>query len=355
LSVSGQRNLSNSFVVDGLSANDDAAGLAGTSFSHEVIREFQIINAGGNAEFGRASSGVINILTRSGSNDWHGRGYGFLRNQRFDARHPLAKSKDPLTQAQYGASAGGRLRANRAFLFSNFEQTRRNAAGFVTIAPANVQAINAILDGIAFQGARIGTGEYGTGWDTTNVFVKTDYNFGDRQQLTARYSLYDIRSENARTVGGLNDASRGTRLADRDQTVAVTHLITPSPRNLIESRFQYTRSNLSAPGNDLGPAVNISGVANFGASTSSPTGRDAEMVEGSVTASFHRGSHVTKVGFDAILNRLTIAFPGRSACARVLVRIARDVCHWSLCDLPTSVRFANPVPIEPELCRLCAG
>lgn len=305
LSVSGQRNLSNSFVVDGLSANDDAAGLAGTSFSQEVIREFQIINAGGNAEFGRASSGVINIVTRSGSNEWHGRGYGFMRNQRLDARHPLARSKDPLTQAQYGASAGGRLRANRAFLFSNFEQTRRNAAGFVTIAPVNVDAIRA-----AMPNAPVETGQYGTGWDTTNLFVKTDYNLGDRQQLTARYTLYDIASENARNVGGLNAVSRGTSLADRDHTIALSHLFTPSARNLIESRFQFTRSQLTAPGNDtVGPSVNIAGVANFGASTSSPTARDAETVQGSVTASFHRGGHVTKVGFDTILNRLSITFP----------------------------------------------
>ena len=311
LSVSGQRNLSNSFVVDGLSANDDAAGLAGASFSHEVIREFQIINAGGNAEFGRASGGIINVVTRSGSNEWHGRGYGFLRNQRFDARHPFARSKDPLTQAQYGASAGGRLRTNRAFLFSNFEQTRRNAAGFVTISPANVQTINSVLDSMGVSGSRISTGQYGTGWDTTNVFVKTDFNLGDRQQLTTRYSFYDIASENARTVGGLNDVSRGTRLADRDGTFAVTHLITPSPRNLIESRFQFTRSRLSAPGNDVvGPAVNIAGVANFGASTTSPTGRESDMVEASLTGSFHRGGHVVKLGFDTIWNRLTIDFPG---------------------------------------------
>src|SRR5437763_8883247 len=98
ISVAGQRNLNNGFVVDGLSANDDAADLAGAFYSQEVIREFQVITSGGIAEFGRASSGVVNIITQSGTNFWRGRLYGFLRNQRFDARNPLAPRKDLLTQ-----------------------------------------------------------------------------------------------------------------------------------------------------------------------------------------------------------------------------------------------------------------
>ena len=73
ISIAGQRNLDNSFIVDGLSANDDAADLTGTYYSQEVVREFQIVTSGGIAEFGRASSGVVNIITKSGTNDWRGR------------------------------------------------------------------------------------------------------------------------------------------------------------------------------------------------------------------------------------------------------------------------------------------
>ncbi|HYI97849.1 MAG TPA: carboxypeptidase regulatory-like domain-containing protein [Bryobacteraceae bacterium] len=311
VSVSGQRNLNNTFIVDGLSANDDAADLAGTAFSQEVIREFQIVTAGGTAEFGRASSGAVNIVTRSGSNDWHGRGYGFLRNQRMDARHPLASSKDPLTQTQYGASAGGPIREDRDFIFANFEQGRRNAAGFVTITPTNVSAINAAMDSLGYPGPRITTGQFPTGWDTTNVFIKTDHNFTDRQQLNVRFNLYDIASDNARSVGGLSDVSRGTRLDNRDYTIAASHVVTPSARDLIENRLQFTRSRLSAPGNDLiGPAVNIAGAANFGASTTSPTGRFNDLYEWSGAASLHRGSHVWKIGGNILLNRLNILFPG---------------------------------------------
>src|SRR4051812_5769034 len=166
ISVAGQRNLNNSFVVDGVSANDDAADLAGTFYSQEVIREFQVVTSGGIAEFGRASAGVVNIITQSGTNDWRGRLYGFLRNQRFDARNPVATRKDQLTQAQYGATAGGALRRDRTFLFSNFEQTRQHAAGFVTIAPANVSAINSLL------GTALTTGEVPITLKSSNYFAR---------------------------------------------------------------------------------------------------------------------------------------------------------------------------------------
>ena len=72
VSVAGQRNLANSFIVDGVSANDDAADLAGTFFSEEVIREFQVVTSGGVAEFGRASSGIVSVVTKSGTNQLSG-------------------------------------------------------------------------------------------------------------------------------------------------------------------------------------------------------------------------------------------------------------------------------------------
>lgn len=316
ISVSGQRNLSNNFVVDGLSANDDAAGLAGTAFSQEVVREFVVITGGSNAEFGRASSGVINIATRSGSNQWHGRLYTFLRNQRLDARNPLASSRDPLTQTQYGATLGAPLIRNRSFLFANFEQTQRHAAGIVTIAPERIPSINTALTGFGYRGPLVSTGEYPTGWDSTNGFVRIDHQLRAGNQLIARYSIYDIASPNARSVGSLNAVSRGTRMDDRDQTAAVSDVATLSARSLNEARFQFTRSRLDAPGNDLnGPAVNISGVANFGASTSSPVARDLDMLGASDTVSVQSGRHFLKAGADFLMNRVDINFPGSQVAA----------------------------------------
>ena len=311
LSVAGQRNLNNSFVVDGLSANDDAADLTGTFYSQDVVREFQVVTSGGIAEFGRASSGVVNIVTQSGTNDWRGRLYGFLRNQRFDARNPLAPRKDPLTQAQYGATVGGPLRRDRTFLFANFEQTRRNDSNVITISPAHVAAINDRLDRVGYGGARVETGVVPGGHDSTNLFARADHDLNETNRLTARYNLYDLAAVNSRNVGGPNASSRGASLKNLDQTIAGSLVSTLSSRTLNEARFQFTRSRLDAPVNDAqGPAVNISGVANFGTATFSPLARDIDLYELVNNVSTQRGAHSLKAGVDLLLNRVLIDFPG---------------------------------------------
>jgi len=333
ISVAGQRNINNGFVMDGLSANDDAADLPGTFFSQEVIREFQVVTSGGIAEFGRASSGIINVISQSGANQWRGRAYGFLRSRRLDARNPLSITpdprdpgrllKDPLTQTQYGATMGGPVARNRTFIFSNFEQTRLNNSVVVTISPADVTAINGVLDQAGYAGPRISTGLAPTGYDTTNFFSRVDHHINASNLLTARYSLYDIESFNARGVGGLNAASRGTMLEDRDQTVAVSEVATISSRLANEARFQFTHSRLAAPPNDLvGPAISISGVANLGASTSSPTGRDIDLYEMVDNVTVERGAHSFKFGADFIYNRINITFPGATQGAYTFSSLA---------------------------------
>ena len=311
ISIAGQRNLNSGFVLDGLSANDDAADLAGSYFSEEVIREFQVVTSGGIAEFGRASGGIVNVVTRSGANDWRGRLYGFLRNRRLDARNPLASKKDPLTQTQYGLTLGGPLKHDRSFFFSNFEQMRQNRAGFITIFPADVAPVNGVLDSVQYRGPRIQTGEFPTGFDATNYLARVDHRLGAGNLLYFRYSIYDLNSVNARNTGGLNAASRGTGLENRDQTWAVNDIATLSPNTFIEARFQYARSRLAAPVNDaIGPAINISGVASFGTATFSPTARDIDLYQFVNNVSMQRGRHFVKAGLDFLYNRVNILFPG---------------------------------------------
>lgn len=311
ISVAGQRNLNNSFIVDGVSANDDAADLAGTFYSQEVIREFQVVTSGGIAEFGRASSGVVNIITQSGTNAIIGRLYGFFRNQRFDARNPLAPRKDQLTQAQYGATLSGPLRRDRTFLFANFEQTRRNDSSVITIAPDRVAIINNRLNIVGYRGPRIETGVVPGATDATNLFVRLDHKLNNTNLFSVRYSLYDISALNSRNVGGLNSVSRGAGLDNRDQTITASNVTTLSSRSINEARFQFTRSRLSAPVNDeVGPAVNISGVASFGTATFSPLARDINLFEAVDNISTQRGSHSLKGGADFLYNRVNILFPG---------------------------------------------
>lgn len=314
-SVNSQRNFSNSFVVDGLSANDDAAGLAGNSYSMDVVREFQVVTSGGQAEFGRAMGGYFNLITRSGTNDLHGTAYGFLRNQRLNAQNALSRSKLPLTQGQYGASLSGPVKRDKTFLFGNYESRRLNTDGIITITPANASAINQRLNAVGFTGPRltVGTGPttlYPTTVHTDTAFLRADNRFSERDQFNVRYSYYRLNGINARGVGSLADVSYGTAVRDENHTVAVSNVATLSPRIFNETRGQFTYDSLDAPPNtDMSPAVTISGVATFGRFSSSPTARLNYLYEIVDNLVLQRGAHTIKMGADFLYNDDTITFP----------------------------------------------
>jgi hypothetical protein len=315
-SVNSQRNFSNSFVVDGLSANDDAAGLAGNSYSMDVVREFQVVTSGGQAEFGRAMGGYFNIITRSGTNDVHGTVYGFLRNQRLNVNNPLSGSKLPLTQGQYGASLSGPIRRDRTFLFGNYEARRLNTSGIITISPGNATAINSHLNAIGFSGPRLTVSSgpatlYPTTVHTDTAFLRSDHRFNDRDQLSVRYSYYRLDSTNARGVGSLADVSFGTAVQDTNYTVAISNVAIFSPRTFNETRGQFTYDSLNAPSNTQNsPAVVISGIATFGRFSSSPTSRLNYLYEAVDNLVLQRGSHTVKIGANFLFNDDTIANPG---------------------------------------------
>ena len=314
-SVNSQRNFSNSFVVDGLSDNDDAAGVAGNVFGLDVVREFQVVTSGGQSEFGRALGGYFNIITRSGTNYLHGTAYGFLRNQRLNADNALSGSKLPLTQGQYGASLSGPLQRDHSFLFGNFEEQRLNTAGIITIAPANAAQINAHLVAVGYQAPLLTVGTapttlYPTTLHTDTLFLRGDHQFSQKDQFNIRYSLYKLSSINARGVGGLVAVSNGTSVFDTNNTIAISNIATLSPRTFNETRGQFIYDSLNAPPNDqIGPVVAISGVATFGRSTSSPTARLNYLYEVVDNLVMERGAHTFKTGVDFVYNDDTITYP----------------------------------------------
>ena len=143
------------------------------------------------------------------------------------------------------------------------------------------------------------------------MFVRTDQDLGGAGRLNLRYSTYAVDSPNSRNAGGLNAVTRGTGLNNRDQTGALNLISTLPGVAVNELRVQFTHSRFDAPVNDpIGPSVSISGVANFGTSTSSPTARDINLFEVSDTLSKQRGSHLFKAGTDLLLDRVNIV-PGR--------------------------------------------
>ncbi|MEO8127376.1 MAG: carboxypeptidase regulatory-like domain-containing protein [Bryobacteraceae bacterium] len=310
ISVSSQRNLSNNFIVDGLSANDDAAGLSGIFYGVDVVHEFQVVTSGGQAELGRALGGYINMVTKSGTNNLHGDLYGYFRNQRFNAANPLSNAKLPLTQTQYGGSLGGPVHQDRTFFFANFEQRLLNQSGLITIAPANVAAINSRLVAAGYPGAQIATGLYPSPVHNVNFLAKMDHQFSTRDQFSARYSLYDVVSRNSRGAGALSASTASAGLNNTDQTIAVTNIFALSTRTVNETRGQFTHSNLLAPPSDpLGPAVSISGIATFGTLSGSPTGRLNKLYELVDTVSHQAGAHALRAGVDFLYNDVSITFP----------------------------------------------
>jgi hypothetical protein len=323
LSVGSQRNLSNNFIVDGLSANDDAAALSGMTYAVDAIDQFQVVTSGAQAELGRALGGYVNVVTKSGTNELHGTAYTYVRDDALNAEHPLLRATLPMNQVQYGGSAGGPLAANRTFYFANVEQRRLDQTGLTTIRPDDAQAINARLRDVNYRGPLIAVGVYPNPVHSTNLLAKVDHQLTGRDHLSVRYSLYDVAADNARGAGGLNAPSASTNLDNIDQTIAIGNTVVLSGRTVLETRAQLAQSELGAPATDAaGPAVSIAGAANFGASSTSPTQRVNTLFQIVNNVSHQAGAHALRVGVDFLRNDNRIDFPRAARGAYTFASLA---------------------------------
>jgi hypothetical protein len=310
LSVSSQRNLSNNFIVDGLSANDDAAALGGITYAVDAVEQFQVVTSGGQAELGRALGGYMNVVTRSGTNVLHGTGYSFVRDDSLNAPNSLSGTRLPMDQWQYGGSLGGPIARNRTFYFANIEQRRLDQTGLTTISTASTALINARLAAAGYQGPPVATGTYPNPIDSTNLMGKIDHEANAQGRFGVRLGLYDVSSQNARGAGGLNAPSASSNLDNRDRTIAASHAISLSARTLLETRAQIAASRLDAPPSDpIGPAVSIAGVAVFGTSSGSPTHRKNTMYQVVSNLSHQAGAHALRAGLDVLVNDDRIVYP----------------------------------------------
>jgi Carboxypeptidase regulatory-like domain/TonB dependent receptor len=151
LNMSGQRARSNLVNVDGADAIDNSTNGVRSTVSQEAVQEFQIITNSYAAEYGRAAGGVINIITRSGSNEFHGDVYGYLRNRNFQAVNPFSNVPNPAyTRVQAGTAFGGPIKKDKTYYYFAYEITRRHETGF----------------------ASIGQGDFGlVPFDATNIFA----------------------------------------------------------------------------------------------------------------------------------------------------------------------------------------
>jgi hypothetical protein len=310
LSIGSQRNFSNSFIVDGLSANDDAAGLSGIPYSVDAIDQFQVVTSGGQAELGRALGGYVNVVTKSGTNATRGEVYGYFRDDSLNAANPLSNTTLPMNQQQFGGSLGGPIRMNRSFYFSNAERRNLDQSGLVTIPAATAAIVNARLAAVGYPGSPVTTGIYANPLASTNYIGKIDHQFSRADQFSVRYALYDVSSLNARGAGGIGAPSASAALDNLDQTVAFSNTWTISPRTVNETRAQIAHGHLAAlPTDGVGPAVSIAGVATFGTLSGSPTGRVNTLYEIVDNLSHQAGSHALRAGVDVLYNDDTITYP----------------------------------------------
>jgi hypothetical protein len=148
LSIGGARARGTMVSVDGADAVDNSINAIRSTVSQEAVQEFQLILSNYNAEYGRASGGVINIVTKSGSNEFHGDAFGFFRNKSFQARNSFSGEVDPTTgnlkptkqaytRTQSGIAFGGPLKKDKTFYFFSYEYTQREEAGFSSIGIGN--------------------------------------------------------------------------------------------------------------------------------------------------------------------------------------------------------------------------
>ena len=325
LAFGGQRARSNNVTVDGLDNNDEVVGSVRATFSQEAVREFQVMAQSYSAEFGKASSGVVNIVTKSGTNVVQGTAFGYFRDDALNAKEyfekfepsgqAIERSKAPFRQTQFGAVLGGPVRKDRTFYFGSFERLDVAASNFVTIddttpvvVPGRPPLTAAGL--LRAAGFPVDTGHVPFDVTANQLLVKLDHNLGPTQSLTFRYSYADGYNENLESWGGLVAKSRGALLDNRDNMFTVSHQAIPSPQIVNELRFQIadrnqkvlpldpTCSGLCDLANEGGPTVEIAGVANAGRHRVNPQLRRNTRYQVLDTLSYQRGAHLWKAGVD---------------------------------------------------------
>ncbi|MEK7723502.1 MAG: TonB-dependent receptor, partial [Acidobacteriota bacterium] len=133
LNIGGQRGRSTQVNVDGADFTDNSTNASRSTVSQEAVQEYQVSTNSYTAEFGRATGGVINVVTKRGTNDWHGNVFGYLRDKSIQARNAFAPvAKPDYRRTQYGFTLGGPISKDRTFFFFAFERRQRDESGFFT-------------------------------------------------------------------------------------------------------------------------------------------------------------------------------------------------------------------------------
>jgi hypothetical protein len=271
VSISGARPQQNNYRLDGISINDYANGgpgsVLGGNLGVDAIQEFSVLTSNYSAEYGKTSGGVVNAITRSGTNQFHGSAYEFLRNSALDARNFFDGAKvPPFKRNQFGASGGGPIKKDRTFIFGDYEGIRQSlgitrvntvlspaaragnlAAGSVVVDPL-VQRYLA-LEPVPNAGLR-GNGDTGifafAGQQIVNenfLTTRVDQKLSNKDNLFGTYSFDNSPLTQPDTLDNVLQHA-----ISRRQIVSVEESRIFSPGFVNSVRLGYNRSHTTSAG-----------------------------------------------------------------------------------------------------------
>jgi outer membrane receptor protein involved in Fe transport len=331
ISFGGMRSFSNMVAVDGADFVNQMTGVQRFTPPQESVQEFRVVNNSFGAEFGRAAGGIVNIVTKSGTNNIHGSVYEYLQNSATDARSLLQPAPLPheLRQNQFGGTLGGPIRKDKTFFFVNYEGKRR--AESPTYPPDLVNNLQLIDDtkavlGLAPEGCFTGLSSCnGSPASYLNSFLKTenddwgfvrlDHQIGSNHHLGVRYNVEDTRGQGllvGQTLdgGGIGTPSGGRDLFVRDQSVFAT-LDSSLKSNLINSALvQYARRHYNFPGMTGQPDFSLLNDLELGHNFGTDDRKYESRAQFTDSLSWIKGNHVWKFGFDGNYVWENDVFPG---------------------------------------------
>lgn len=273
LSFAGQNIHYNFIAVDGLDDISTASGIQRGTPPQEAVREFRVINTDYSAEFGRAVGGIVNIITRSGTNDWHGTLYEYFRNNKMDAVNLLqATGAHVLRQNQFGGAIGGPIQRDKTFLYANYELQRRGESPFYNSAVLNnIAAINSVKTTVFGLPAEPALGSVLRTNDSDNGFVRLDRSFGEKNNLYVRYFVNDGRLLNQSPLNdGFDLPSAFKHSFYRDQSLAGSLASVISPKLVNEVRVQYARRTFDFPTATTQPHLEVANTFAVGVNRGNP-------------------------------------------------------------------------------------
>lgn len=335
LSFYGSNGRGNSVTVDGGEVNT-GGGAVRPTVSQETVQEFQINRTNYTAEHGGSRGGVINIVTKSGSNAFRGSAFGFFRNELLDAGDPFAITLDngqlrrvkPNSQRQqFGSSFGGPIVKDRTFFFFGYEQLRRRESAAVPVLTSYsifqpTSAQEAILSALPSEQAaplraaltspastvrmfEQNSGVFPFATDSYQGLLRIDHRINENNQVNFRYNVTTVADTNP-NLGGLVGFSRGFSQETFDSTALAswTHLFSPAVINEAHAQFAYW-DMLTASTETFGPAIEIPGYGFFNRDRFLPADSIIRREELADTLSITKGRHTVKVGINVLLRQLT--------------------------------------------------